>query len=131
MGPQRPLEGGRTLHGCQAHVPGVKGGDNCLWAAPAEVLAEVVLHVAARLDAYLPPPSPAGRPPSVLNVSGCGEKLLRSYPEAVLLCGMREVRVLGCALNCSRCHHSPAPCGHHNPYCTKGGPCRVGCCFHG
>lgn len=127
----------RTIHGCQGFSPGVKNGDNCFWSAPASVLSEVVVQLANRLDAYLPPPAANLAAASkrsllnVLNVSSCSERLLRLNPEAALLCAMRERGVLGCALNCTTCSHPTAatPCGSRSPFCVEGGSCSEGCCL--
>ena len=126
----------RALHGCHAFSPGVKGGDNCFWAAPAAVLSEVLLHVVAQLDRYLPVPEAplsmslqaSRRQQSTLGSSTCRQRLLRIFPEAVLLCAMNDTGVLGCAVNCSGCRSVDTPCGLRSPYCVDGGSCPIGCC---
>ena len=118
----------RTLHGCSAFIPGVRGGDNCFWGA-AQVLADVVLHVSTHWNGYMPMPIDGGKIQPVINVSSCTERLFQTFPEAVLLCAMKDTSVIGCAQNCTRCSSSEAPCRTGAHFCTRSGSCQVGCCL--
>lgn len=122
-----------ALHSCKVGtVPGVKNGDNCFWSAPANVLANVVLHVASHIEEYLPTPArvAGSRRTALENVSACRDRRIHLYPETMLICAMNETRVLACGLNCSKCVEPPSSvCGvRASPYCNEGGPCRPGCC---